>query len=332
MQNNDSRILSLDIAKAICIVLVVVGHYCPENSPAWYQAVNHIIYGFHMPLFMFVSGCVYIASKNDVDYGSFLLKKLKRLIIPYFVTSIIVISIKLLTQSHAYVENPVSIISYLKILIGPEAGYFLWFIWALWWMFVFVPLCKNKKLRLVLFLVAIVLHYIYFPVIELFCFRETKLMLLWFMLGVICFDYAQIRHFVTTYHPVKTMIALLLFCFFAVNNATNLFSVLEYLFPYVGIFFILELSKMIENFIKREKLKVFSVVSGVSYIIYLFHTTFEGFAKAIVHKLPFSSGVCYVFTLEAFAVILIGVIAPVFLYKFVLAKHRITKFLFGIKV
>lgn len=33
---NMQRIVLFDIAKALCIVLVVVGHYIPENSPVWY--------------------------------------------------------------------------------------------------------------------------------------------------------------------------------------------------------------------------------------------------------------------------------------------------------
>ena len=49
-----NRIIALDIAKAICIILVVMGHYVPDNSPAWYVLVHDVIYTFHMPLFMFV--------------------------------------------------------------------------------------------------------------------------------------------------------------------------------------------------------------------------------------------------------------------------------------
>lgn len=59
-----NRIIALDIAKAICIILVVMGHYVPDNSPAWYVLVHDVIYTFHMPLFMFVSGYVYIATKR----------------------------------------------------------------------------------------------------------------------------------------------------------------------------------------------------------------------------------------------------------------------------
>ena len=101
-----NRIVFLDIAKAICIILVVVGHYMPDNSPMWYVMLNKVIYTFHMPLFMFVSGYVYIATKKDISYGSFLMKKVKRLMIPYFTTSVIVITIKLLTQDFMLVEAP----------------------------------------------------------------------------------------------------------------------------------------------------------------------------------------------------------------------------------
>lgn len=92
-----NRIVSLDVAKAICIILVVIGHYVPDNSPEWYVAIHDVIYTFHMPLFMFASGFVYIATKKSEAYGTFILKKVKRLMIPYISTSVIVISIKLLT-------------------------------------------------------------------------------------------------------------------------------------------------------------------------------------------------------------------------------------------
>lgn len=54
----NQRIISLDIAKAICIVLVVIGHCLPENAPNWYQQIVDFIYKFHMPLFMFASGYI----------------------------------------------------------------------------------------------------------------------------------------------------------------------------------------------------------------------------------------------------------------------------------
>ena len=130
------RSLTLDIARALMIVLVVIGHYDPVNAPNWYQTLLKFIYTFHMPVFLFVSGYVYIATKKEESYLSFLYKKVKRLLVPYYATSAILITIKLLTQGDMYVKNPVTASAYLEMLYLPVAGYFLWFVMALWWMFV----------------------------------------------------------------------------------------------------------------------------------------------------------------------------------------------------
>lgn len=88
------RYLNFDVAKAICIILVVLGHYFPDSSPSWYVCFRDVIYSFHMPLFMFASVFVYIATKReDETYIKFVTKKFKRLMLPYFTTSFIVITL-----------------------------------------------------------------------------------------------------------------------------------------------------------------------------------------------------------------------------------------------
>ena len=70
-----------------------------------------------------------------------------------------------------------------------------------------------------------------------------------------------------------------------------------------------------------------------TYIIYLFHTTFEGFAKAIVHKIPWivTAENGWMFIAGALFVHTSGVVGPVLLHRYVLVRSRITKFLFGLK-
>lgn len=71
------RLVSIDIAKAICIILVVIGHYHPGNAPEWYIFINRFIYSFHMPVFMFASGYIYIATLKKESYIHFITKKLR---------------------------------------------------------------------------------------------------------------------------------------------------------------------------------------------------------------------------------------------------------------
>ena len=46
------------------MILVVIGHYSPMTAPEYWQQLIRVIYTFHMPLFMFTSGLIYILSKN----------------------------------------------------------------------------------------------------------------------------------------------------------------------------------------------------------------------------------------------------------------------------
>lgn len=205
------RIIFIDIAKAICIILVVVGHYVPTNSPVWYVMLHDIIYTFHMPLFMFASGYVYIATKKSVTYGVFLWKKVRRLMVPYIVTSVIVITIKLLTQGSMSVDNPVTPLSYLRMFYLPEAGDFLWFIWALWWMFVLVPLFKSPRARLWLFAACLLLHYVPVGLPNEFCLEQFKNMIVFFMLGVVAFEHKALYRLVNDFSMNKSVAAIALF-------------------------------------------------------------------------------------------------------------------------
>lgn len=92
------------------------------------------------------------------------------------------------------------------------------------------------------------------------------------------------------------------------------------------------LSSWLENWYRKGN-QWLLVVSASSYIIYLFHTTFEGFAKAVIHKIPFfvdgNNEVLFCFNITL--VVACGVICPIILHRYVLNKTKITKVLFGLK-
>ena len=141
--------------------------------PQFYRYLIDVIYTFHMPLFMFVSGFLCIATMKKTSYMKFISKKFFRLMVPYFVTSVIIIFIKLLTEKVQPVDHPVTVSDFIEILWLPKAGYFLWFVYALWWMMVIVPLFDTPAKRRVFLLISVVLFLInpYFP--RLFYLHET---------------------------------------------------------------------------------------------------------------------------------------------------------------
>ena len=97
MNQNCSRNNSFDYIKGVLIVLVVLGHaislcYGVGNPTLWYNPVFNVIYTFHMPLFVFISGYFFTSSlkKSFVDV---LVGKMKRLLIPAFLYSTIILFI-----------------------------------------------------------------------------------------------------------------------------------------------------------------------------------------------------------------------------------------------
>lgn len=329
------RLVSFDIAKALCIILVAIGHYFPTDSPLWYVAFRSWIYSFHMPLFMFASGYIYMAFKKDEPYTAFVTKKIRRLMIPYFVVSVIVISIKIATQSSMYVENPVTAMSYVKILYLPAAGYFLWFIWALFTMFLLVPLFKTKIARLVLFVVAIVLHYLPVEGPAVFALHNSMHMFVYFMLGVCCVDWGfssiMVRMNAWAYRGICLM-TVVCFATISILRFGFDFSGVVRLLSSLGIASVMVVSSFLAKYAKGRLLSLILTVSASNYIIYLFHTTFEGFAKALLQKLHIQViNDDITFIVGAVFVILCGVVCPILLHHFILQRNRICKFLFGLK-
>lgn len=327
------RLISIDIAKALCIILVVVGHYNPDNAPEWYHIINRFIYTFHMPLFLFASGYIYATTTNaGIRGGEFLHKKFKRLMIPYFSTSIIIISIKLLTQQSMLVQNPVTAYSYIKMLYLPEAGFFLWFIWTLWLAFLLVAVIKTGTGRNVLFAISLVIGFLPVEWPEIFCINTTVHMLKYFMLGVFLHDYP---HWIKT---AKKLPGIIPVCTFPTLFTCSLFieehtftSIINYILPFIGIYAICILSIWIKN--RNHITQKLLVVSASSYIIYLFHTTFEGFMKSLIQKIPLlttGSNSIY-FSVGAVLVIGTGIFLPIVLHRYVFAHNHIFRFLFGLK-
>ena len=106
------RVQWLDVAKGITIILMVLGH---TSIP---ERLSNFIFAFHMPLFFIASGlCTNWAKDN---YGTFVLKKLRTLGIPFLVYSIAVVLIAWLAD---YRE-----IEWRGVIVKGWEGYALWFV------------------------------------------------------------------------------------------------------------------------------------------------------------------------------------------------------------
>ena len=95
-----NKIPFITLLQVFAIMCVFLGHATHIfSSWGWYghnadvnsicNTIHHIVYSFHMPLFIFLSGYLLGYKKDETfDYIKYIIKRFKRLIIPLFIVGI----------------------------------------------------------------------------------------------------------------------------------------------------------------------------------------------------------------------------------------------------
>ena len=147
---------SIDVAKAIGIILMVVGHF--NGLPLW---LEKWIFSFHMPLFFVLSGYLFKPKPElQVIKGG-----LKSLVLPYIYTTLISVVIILLLASPENAINPI-LGAFGGSQGNPNAKFILsnlqagpiWFLMSLFWCRIYFSLIFERfkeKYLLVSFLIGL---------------------------------------------------------------------------------------------------------------------------------------------------------------------------------
>ncbi len=130
----------IDIAKGLGILMVVWAHILLTG---W---THKMIYAFHMPLFFVLSGMLFKREKYK-SFGTFFMRRAKRLIVPYVIYSVVTWAIWAVFRYVRHDEVDSYIMPLLQTFIAQGSGAFFTHNSALW----FVP-C--------LFLVEILYYFI----------------------------------------------------------------------------------------------------------------------------------------------------------------------------
>jgi len=336
------RIVSVDIARAIAIILVVSYHFNPEGSPEWWNLLqNDVISFLRMPLFMFASGYLYILIERErerkqkiVPYKDFVWHKFKRLMVPYFFVSSLIITVKLLTQNITYIENPVSLHTYFEQFYNTNtAGYFMWFAFGLFLIFLIIPHFNTSNKLVIITIIALMIYALPVEFPQIFSLSQLKSKFVYFCIGCLVSDRTMLRNLPTkmnAFLPLCFFIALCLLTYHIHQDFWK--SIAAFLTSVTGVMLVLSFSEFLgkhSEIIKKSLL----VVAACSYTIYLFHTSFMGFAKAALMKL-FQENMAQnevMFMISGLIVITTGVIAPILLHLLVVKHSRVFSFLIGTK-
>lgn len=142
------RIKEIDIMRGIAIILVILGHAIivypiDLHEIPWCNALFTWLSSVHMPLFFLLAGFCYSLRKNIGEtwagcYGRYLVKKVKRIVIPYVIFGVFDMVSKFVFSD--LVNHQRGIAESLKnlILFG---GY--WFLYTLFIIFLIFPLLER---------------------------------------------------------------------------------------------------------------------------------------------------------------------------------------------
>ena len=192
------KITWLQILQGWSMLLVVIGHITltgvfKDPSTPVSAAVESIIYSFHMPLFMFISGFLFYYTKisRDLPYKKVVVDKLKRLGTPFLFFTFFTFAVKLAFAP--FMKRPVelSVSQFVNSFLYPSSNPLgeMWFIATLFIIMLAYPLLKymiTSRIKIGILLAGCIVLNLFFPTdIELLCLSKVAYMLLFFCAGIL---------------------------------------------------------------------------------------------------------------------------------------------------
>ncbi len=153
------RSMLIDIVRGMAISLVALGHTNQGVSARGWWGASHVgrqlndsIYAFHMPAFFFISGVFLCASVEKRGERSFLLDKLRTMIWPYLLWSVIS---TLLTIPFAHFMRQTTP-TFSEFFLHLVTAQFFWFLPTLFFALAVATFTRRVPLPLLFVLAAIV--------------------------------------------------------------------------------------------------------------------------------------------------------------------------------
>lgn len=315
------RLIDIDIATGIAIILVVIGHLASRSETGIEAYVNlkRVIYKFHMPLFLCLSGYIayytYHPIKSFKGYIEYEKKKFFRIFPAY-----VILAITFFIGKYVFVENTDIEKSLLNILVCPsesDSGY-LWYIYVLFLYYLCMPIIDymicNKFL--IFFIIVLALSsFVPFP--KLFSLDIFFWYLPFFMFG--CYV-VSVRESSIPLLRRYGFAVLILFSLWGVFEFLQLVNIPKNIVGFFAIVSVIYLSsiKIIRNSFLEK-------MGGNSFYIYLFNTMFIGFVSEVLVKLFGKEEFYNMFYYFAPFLIIIGLFLPILLHKYIISRIPILK-------
>lgn len=315
--NTKTRYEWVDSVKFACCVLVVLGHTFMGIAEAGiiekgsvYNLLIQSVYTFHVPLFFVCSGFLYQKSgrvHNLNSWGKNVADKLLNLGVPYITFTAITVILKM-----AFSESVNNAAGDLlnTVFISPVAPY--WYLYALFFMFVFIPCLKNKKQAAVLLTASVAARAVYLALAYNFVsvpypIKSTLGRMIWFALGIfLAFNIIDLK---AVYSKITMAV------FFAAAIALSIYYYRELngdliIQTIIGVLFVVAILVLSQNlrisFIEKLSFKF----SEYFMPVYVMHTIFSAGVRILLLRLGVQSPIIHIIC-GLFA----GFIIPIAVYE-----------------
>ncbi|MBX3707352.1 MAG: acyltransferase family protein [Pseudomonadales bacterium] len=319
------RLTDIDRAKGFAIFLVVLGHIVAGDLPAgnaWFGYVITVIYSFHMPFFMYLSGFVMMYTYRRLDsageYGRYVVGKFNRLAPGFFVFAVIILVGKILTSRFLHVDNmPEGFLEGIQSILltpGLSAAKSLWFIYVLFEFYLVVPFLLMIFKGRVLPIVAIGAAIHFLPSTHYFMLEGFFEYLIYFSIGALAASaHEQYRVYLDKYRGATLVLFVLSFVLLLTPMSMQIAKLV------IGLMSIPAIHALMRG--GRFSHSSLLIVWGLfSYAIYLMNTIAIGFVKGLV--LYFSSWDGLHFLWVAPLLLISGLYGPILVKSFIFPYLR----------
>jgi fucose 4-O-acetylase-like acetyltransferase len=310
-----TRNRTLDIAKGLGIFLVVLGHNWIVSHGN--REIFRVIFSFHMPLFLFLSG-IFLNESNT--FNEFSISRGHSLLKPYFTTLTILGLIKLFSDLFNNKNFLSNFFIYAEGVLYGTGKTIAWPpLWYLPHLFVvsctallIIKLVASDKLKLLISVIFLSLGVFLVSPIDLpWGIDLLPISLAFFISGYLCRNLIKDMKFNTVYFIISAAFFFLLHYFFNDTIDLNLriydSLIISTLQAMLGIYLCVSVASYLAHYVLATKF--FGYVGSGTLFILLFHAYFQDKSFSLLAKLVGESTLMAIFSLLA------GVVVPLLLWE-----------------
>lgn len=315
----------INIMRGMAVLCVVIGHsFNPTETPTILGFIKSFVYCFHMPAFFFISGFLEGDKRRSIgEKKQAIIKKARRLMIPYFFLTVVTAVLKMLFGVLA--RNPLNYSTIVvDVLIGrnnPNGG--LWFLYALF-VISFFGIIFDMMDRLILMSIMFIIY-----ILNLFIFKQSGYIIgfffsyawIYFMGSVVrknIYDRVKKSKLVISMSGISLTIAIsigyIALAYIRIYEVQT--WILSSVITVIGVFLLFIISVQIEQHQCEKKLWMLFGDYGMD--IYMIGYYVQQAIYVIVGKILGCNYLIY-----AWLMLILGLIVPVILSKYIVRKSRV---------